>query len=72
MVYLLSTLFPSRKQDWHPPNHISFASNTPNGKVFETKTMEYEGETFPQQLWPDHCVVSIDRQLRLKPRKASL
>ncbi|CAO3687921.1 unnamed protein product [Umbelopsis ramanniana] len=43
-------------QDWHPPNHISFASNTPNGKVFETKTMEYEGETFAQQLWPDHCV----------------
>ncbi|KAH8549618.1 Isochorismatase-like protein [Umbelopsis sp. PMI_123] len=43
-------------KDWHPQNHVSFASNTPNAKVFETVTMEYEGEKFGQVLWPDHCV----------------
>ncbi|GAB5592502.1 hypothetical protein Unana1_07402 [Umbelopsis nana] len=46
----------SINQDWHPQNHVSFASNTPNANVFDTVTMEYEGQTFPQTLWPDHCV----------------
>ncbi|KAG2189388.1 hypothetical protein INT44_004530, partial [Umbelopsis vinacea] len=53
---IVATKLYSLEQDWHPPNHVSFASNTPNGKAFESKTMEYEGETFAQQLWPDHCV----------------
>jgi len=39
-------------QDWHPPNHLSFASNQPGRKPFETITI---GE-IDQTLWPDHCV----------------
>ena len=39
-------------QDWHPPGHLSFASNHENKAPFETTTLPY-GE---QVLWPDHCV----------------
>ncbi len=39
-------------QDWHPPDHISFAANHPGKKPFDT--MEIEGRT--QVLWPPHCV----------------
>lgn len=39
-------------QDWHPPNHRSFASNHEGKEPYETVQMEY-GE---QVLWPDHCV----------------
>lgn len=39
-------------QDWHPPDHLSFASSHPQKAPFETTTLEY-GE---QVLWPDHCV----------------
>jgi nicotinamidase/pyrazinamidase len=39
-------------QDWHTPDHASFASSHPGKKPFETTTMPY-GE---QVLWPDHCV----------------
>ncbi|MFW9988675.1 MAG: bifunctional nicotinamidase/pyrazinamidase [Candidatus Odinarchaeota archaeon] len=41
-------------QDWHPPNHLSFASNHPNknpGDEFTSK----DGAIGPI-LWPDHCV----------------
>ncbi|HAT8357930.1 TPA: bifunctional nicotinamidase/pyrazinamidase [Legionella pneumophila] len=39
-------------QDWHPPNHISFASNHPGQKPFEKiKLGDME-----QTLWPEHCV----------------
>jgi len=41
-------------QDWHPPNHLSFASNHPNknpGDEFQSK----DGAIGPI-LWPDHCV----------------
>ncbi len=39
-------------QDWHPQNHMSFASNHNGKKPFE------EGEVggIKQVLWPDHCV----------------
>ena len=39
-------------QDWHPPNHKSFASNHLNKIPFSTV------ETFygTQVLWPDHCM----------------
>jgi nicotinamidase/pyrazinamidase len=38
-------------QDWHPPDHRSFASA--HGKApFETVPMPYGDQT----LWPDHCV----------------
>jgi nicotinamidase/pyrazinamidase len=39
-------------QDWHPPNHMSFASNHPGRKPMEIITID--GRT--QVLWPDHCV----------------
>jgi nicotinamidase/pyrazinamidase len=39
-------------QDWHPPDHRSFASSHPGRRAFETITLSY-GE---QVLWPDHCV----------------
>ena len=39
-------------QDWHPPNHISFASQHEERKPLQT--MELYGHE--QTLWPDHCV----------------
>ena len=39
-------------QDWHPPDHSSFASAHPGKQPFETIDMPYG----PQTLWPDHCV----------------
>ncbi len=39
-------------QDWHPKNHISFASNHKDKKPFDV--MDLDG--FKQTLWPDHCV----------------
>jgi nicotinamidase/pyrazinamidase len=49
-------------QDWHPENHISFASNHPGLEVndiidivLEKRTKEGSG-TVEQVLWPDHCI----------------
>jgi nicotinamidase/pyrazinamidase len=39
-------------QDWHTPDHISFASSHAGKKPFETTTLPYG----TQVLWPDHCV----------------
>ncbi|WP_164102158.1 bifunctional nicotinamidase/pyrazinamidase [Candidatus Laterigemmans baculatus] len=39
-------------QDWHPPNHHSFASQHPGRKVGDV--IESGGRQ--QVLWPDHCV----------------
>jgi nicotinamidase/pyrazinamidase len=39
-------------QDWHPQNHMSFASNHDNYKPFENKEIDGYGQT----LWPDHCI----------------
>lgn len=39
-------------QDWHPDDHVSFASNHPGHHPFDTVTLHYG----PQVLWPDHCV----------------
>lgn len=39
-------------QDWHPPDHVSFASNHPGHQPLDT--IELYGH--PQILWPDHCV----------------
>jgi nicotinamidase/pyrazinamidase len=39
-------------QDWHPPDHISFASQHPGRQPFERISL-YGRE---QVLWPDHCV----------------
>ena len=39
-------------QDWHPPDHGSFASNHPGHKPGEV--IDLDG--LQQVLWPDHCV----------------
>lgn len=39
-------------QDWHPQEHISFASNHQGKAAFD----EIEVQGRPQTLWPDHCV----------------
>lgn len=39
-------------QDWHPPDHGSFAANHPGRKAGEV--IELNG--LPQILWPVHCV----------------
>jgi nicotinamidase/pyrazinamidase len=40
-------------QDWHPADHLSFASQHPGRRPFDTVQMPYG----PQVLWPDHCVM---------------
>ncbi len=40
-------------QDWHPADHVSFASRHPGRAPFETIALDYG----PQVLWPDHCVI---------------
>ena len=39
-------------QDWHPPGHLSFASQHPGRQPFESVDLDYG----PQTLWPDHCI----------------
>ena len=39
-------------QDWHPADHVSFASQHPGKTPFETIELPYG----TQVLWPDHCV----------------
>ena len=39
-------------QDWHPPDHLSFASSHPGRKPYDVIEVDYG----PQILWPDHCV----------------
>ena len=39
-------------QDWHPADHVSFASSHPGRKPFESIALSYGRQT----LWPDHCV----------------
>ncbi len=39
-------------QDWHPPNHGSFAANHPGKKVYD----EIDLNGLRQTLWPVHCV----------------
>lgn len=40
-------------QDWHPPDHSSFAAQHPGRKPYEVMTFPYG----PQLLWPVHCVM---------------
>ena len=40
-------------QDWHPPDHMSFAENHPGAAPFSDIDMAYG----PQVLWPAHCVI---------------
>jgi nicotinamidase/pyrazinamidase len=39
-------------QDWHPADHLSFASEHPGAAAYDMTEMPYG----PQVLWPDHCV----------------
>jgi nicotinamidase/pyrazinamidase len=39
-------------QDWHPPDHLSFASAHPGKQPYDVIAVDYG----PQILWPDHCV----------------
>ena len=39
-------------QDWHTADHVSFASQHPGKKPFESIPLAYGN----QVLWPDHCV----------------
>lgn len=39
-------------QDWHPADHVSFASSHPGKAAFEAIELAYG----PQILWPDHCL----------------
>lgn len=49
-----SSAFPVKvaTQDWHPPDHASFASNHDGAEPLET--IRLHGHD--QILWPDHCV----------------
>lgn len=39
-------------QDWHPPDHASFASSHDKKEPYDNIKLDYG----PQVLWPDHCV----------------
>jgi nicotinamidase/pyrazinamidase len=39
-------------KDWHPKNHLSFATSHPGKKVGDVVLLKNR----PQILWPDHCV----------------
>lgn len=43
-------------QDWHPQNHMSFASNHEGHQPFDEITID----GMDQILWPDHCVQGSD------------
>jgi len=58
-------------QDWHPPDHQSFASTHPGHSPYTSIAMPYG----PQTLWPDHCVqhsVGADFHPSLEVRCAQL
>ncbi|MFO1165438.1 MAG: bifunctional nicotinamidase/pyrazinamidase [Paracoccus sp. (in: a-proteobacteria)] len=52
-------------QDWHPPDHASFAENHPGAAPFSMIDMPYG----PQVLWPAHCVIGSEGA-RLHPALA--
>lgn len=59
VVPLINSLIPGfdivvATKDWHPRNHVSFASSHPGKKVLD----EIEGAHGNQVLWPEHCVQS--------------
>lgn len=43
-------------QDWHPADHLSFASQHDGAAPFSTTEMPYG----TQVLWPDHCLIGSD------------
>lgn len=68
VIHRIAPLFPHvvMTQDWHPRNHLSFASQHPGKSPFEAIDAAYGRQT----LWPDHCVqgsggAEFHRQLHL-------
>ena len=57
-------------QDWHPNNHLSFASNHPGKNPGDEYTSE-NGAIGPV-LWPDHCVQNSQGALFHKDLKVEL
>ena len=56
-LFKAKTVFIS--QDWHPQNHVSFASNQGQAPFTTKNLVATDGKTnynFTQMLWPDHCV----------------
>ncbi|MFT4046748.1 MAG: bifunctional nicotinamidase/pyrazinamidase [Solimonas sp.] len=43
-------------QDWHPADHVSFASQHAGRQPFDSIELHYGAQT----LWPDHCVQGSD------------
>lgn len=43
-------------QDWHPQDHLSFASNHDDAEPMSMVEMPYG----PQVLWPDHCIIGSE------------
>ncbi|KAJ2894433.1 Pyrazinamidase/nicotinamidase [Zalerion maritima] len=62
LINSLLPLFPVRlaTQDWHPTDHVSFASNHAGKEPFVDFTTiinpENPEEKIETRLWPDHCV----------------
>jgi nicotinamidase/pyrazinamidase len=54
LINRIAKVFPNvvLTQDWHTPDHVSFASQHSPKKPFETIQLSYG----VQVLWPDHCV----------------
>jgi nicotinamidase/pyrazinamidase len=54
IVNRIARRFPVRvyTQDWHAPDHRSFATSNPGAAAFSTTETTYGS----QVLWPDHCV----------------
>ena len=44
-------------QDWHPADHVSFASSHKDGKLYETVKV---AAGYEQMLFPAHCVQNTD------------
>lgn len=58
-------------QDWHPPDHVSFASSHPGRRPLDV----VEADGIVQVLWPDHCVQGTrgaELHPRLDPRRIGL
>jgi nicotinamidase/pyrazinamidase len=58
-------------QDWHPRDHISFASTHPGRRPLDR--IEVDG--VPQMVWPDHCIqgtTGAELHPRLDIRKVAL
>jgi nicotinamidase/pyrazinamidase len=54
LINAVALRFPVRilTQDWHSPDHRSFAANHPGADPYSTTELHYG----TQVLWPDHCV----------------